>query len=214
MILMNRKILDLQQGSHEWFTARLGMPTASNFGLIVTPTGKAVKGEKRENYKYRLLAERLTGDLSQSFVTESMRRGADMELQARAWYSLITSREVRQVGITILEGKGWACGASPDGLCEDRGLEIKCPLPHTIIGQLLSDGPPDEYLMQVQGNMWVHGLERWDLLIFSGTPGIPNRIFEICADRDIQVAFESFIPAFCGELDAAEKRLTQMNEES
>ena len=32
--------LPCQQGSVEWFEARLGIPTASEFSRIVTPTGK------------------------------------------------------------------------------------------------------------------------------------------------------------------------------
>jgi hypothetical protein len=32
-------ILDLEQGTPEWLQARLGIPTASNFGNIITPTG-------------------------------------------------------------------------------------------------------------------------------------------------------------------------------
>ena len=31
------KIVDVEQGSHEWLIARLGKPTASRFDKIITP---------------------------------------------------------------------------------------------------------------------------------------------------------------------------------
>ena len=204
---MKRTILDCQQGGTEWHHARLGIPTASRFADIVTGTGKASKSAARESYKCQLLGERLTRQLMSNFVTPAMMRGTELEPQARAWYSLETGRDVREIGLAVLDGDGWRCGASPDGLCDDRGLEIKCPLPHTLIAQLLGDGAPEDYAMQVQGNMWVCGLARWDLVLFSGTSGLPNRVFTIEADAKIHAAFEEHILAFCRELDECEARL-------
>ena len=36
-------VLDHDQGSIEWIEARLGIPTASEFSRIITPTGKLSK---------------------------------------------------------------------------------------------------------------------------------------------------------------------------
>lgn len=204
---IKRSIIACEQGGEQWHHARLGLPTASRFADIVTPGGKATKNAARETYKCQLLAERLTRQLMQNYVTPAMMRGTELEPQARAWYELETWLEVKRVGLAIAEGDGWKCGASPDGLCADRGLEIKCPLPHTLIAQLLEDGPPGDYIPQVQAGMWVCGLARWDLVLFSGASGIPNRIFEIEADSKMHAAFAEHIPAFCAELDAAEARL-------
>ena len=46
--------LPCQQGSVEWFEARLGIPTASEFSRIVTPTGKL--SASRHAYMGELLA--------------------------------------------------------------------------------------------------------------------------------------------------------------
>ena len=207
---MNRTIIDCTQGGEAWHHARLGIPTASRFADIVTPGGKATKNAGRQTYLCQLLGERLTRQLMSNYVTPAMMRGTELEPQARAWYSLETGQEVKQVGFCTLAGDGWTCGASPDGLCEGGGVEIKCPMPHTIIGQLLQDEPPEDYALQVQGNMWVCGLLRWDLVLYSGTSGLPNRIFQIAADAKLHAAFAEHIPAFCAELAAAEARLIAM----
>jgi hypothetical protein len=54
------KILNVIQGSAEWFDARCGKPTASRFSAIVTPTGKPTASKERRAYMLELLAERLT----------------------------------------------------------------------------------------------------------------------------------------------------------
>ena len=50
-------VLDCQQGSEEWYRARLGIPTASNFSAIITPKGKPTASETRTRYLHKLLAE-------------------------------------------------------------------------------------------------------------------------------------------------------------
>ena len=207
---MTRAIINCEQGPSDWHAARLGIPTASRFSDIVTSTGKPTKNAAREAYKAQLLVERLTGSLMQNFVTPAMQRGTELEPRARAWYALTTNREMRQIGLAVLDGGEWKCGASPDGLCEDRGIEIKVPLNHTMVSLLLSDTPWDDYYMQVQGGMWVTGLPLWDLVLFTDSSGIPNRVCEIKADDKIHAAFDEHIPAFCKELAEAEARLIAM----
>ena len=41
-------ILDIPQGSDEWLKARAGLISASNFGKILTPTGKKTDGKTRK----------------------------------------------------------------------------------------------------------------------------------------------------------------------
>ncbi len=194
----------------EWHCARLGIPTASNFAAIVTPTGKPTANAARQTYKCELLAERMTGQLTSHFVSAAMERGTELEPQARAWYQLETNKPIKSIGFVQLDTGAGLCGASPDGMAADRGLEVKCPLNHTIIGQLLADVPPLDYIMQCQAGMWVTGVVRWDLVLFSGTSGIPNRIYELRADERLFAAFETCIPAFCAELAAAEAKLVAM----
>ena len=195
-----------QQGTLDWHIARLGKCTASHAADVVTPTGKATANKARETYRNELLAERLTGKITQHFTTDAMKHGTKLEPRARAWYSVETGRDVREVGFVTRDDVA-GCGCSPDGLCDDRGLEIKCPLTHTLIGQLLCDEPPAEYVMQVQFCAWVCGLPAWDLVLFSDNAGVPSRIYTIAADEKLHASFDLHVPAFLAELAACEARL-------
>jgi hypothetical protein len=207
---VTRAIFQCEQGGADWHAARLGIPTASRFADIITSTGKPTKNAAREAYKCQLLYERLTGQLMSNFTTPAMQRGTELEPRARAWYSLTTGRDVRQIGIAFIEQPDWKCGASPDGLCDDRGVEIKCPLGHTMIAQLLNDTAVSDYAIQMQGCMWVCGFDRWDLCLYTDSSGIPPRIYEVHADPVIQAALAEHVPAFCAELAEAEARLIAM----
>ena len=52
-------ILDCEQGSEEWFKARLGVPSASNFHRVITPTGKL--SSQVDSYVNTLASEIITG---------------------------------------------------------------------------------------------------------------------------------------------------------
>ena len=53
-------IHDCEQGTEEWLTLRLGMPTASNFADIYSATGKP--STRAQEYMYKLVAESLAGE--------------------------------------------------------------------------------------------------------------------------------------------------------
>lgn len=204
-------IVDCAQGGREWFDARKGIPTASCFGRFLKQDGTAANSKERVSYMCELLAERLTGEQTKHFTTDAMIRGTMTEPQARAWYEVSHGRAVKQVGF-VYRDEARRCGCSPDGLIYDgdkllRGLEIKVPLPHTQIRYLLNGVVPDEYTLQVQGSMWVCGVREWAFVSYAPESGIPNLVLTILADDAIHAAMDESIPAFCDQLDAAEKKL-------
>jgi predicted phage-related endonuclease len=155
--------LDCIQGSDEWFTARLGIPTSSKFKHIVTGLGAASKSAP--GYMNQLLADWLAGcptdDFKGNHWTE---QGNEREDTARAAYEFTTGNEVRQVGFVYLN-KEKLVGASPDGLTGDDGcLEIKCPKASTLVGYY-GGGLPTKYVPQVQGQLWVTGREWCDFYV-------------------------------------------------
>lgn len=142
-------ILQHEQRSPEWYAARLGVPTASNFGRVITPTGKP--SAQIDAYRNKLIAELVTGRTEQQEASYAMERGTELESEAREYYSLM--RPVVEVGLCLHED---GFGASPDGLVGDVGLlEIKCPLPHTHVEYLLDDEIPSQYIPQVMGQLLV-----------------------------------------------------------
>jgi hypothetical protein len=182
-------VVDCPQYSDTWWSSRVGIPTASCFKDILTSTGK--KASAFDRYANTLAAERLMGRTPESFESDWMKRGTELEPQARAFYCFDADRDVPEVGFCTLDDG--SAGASPDGLMDDRGLEIKCPAPHTHVEYLAKGKLPAAYLPQVQGSMWICEREQWDFLSFH--PDMPPLL--ITVDRD-----EKFI-ALLAELVAA-----------
>ena len=74
-------IIDCEQGTEEWFEARMGVPSSSNFHRICTTTGKW--SAQADSYINELAAEVITGKRSNGFVSDAMLRGVELEEQAR-----------------------------------------------------------------------------------------------------------------------------------
>ena len=191
------KILNLEQGSDEWFSARLGVPTASRFKDIVTPA----KGDKSTSYKgymYELIAERLTKDRENFFKSEWMERGNEIEPLARASYEFMHEVEVQQVGMIFNDEM--TIGISPDGLIGDvGGLEIKCPKPSTLVKYMLDGGLPLEYKPQVMGSLMISGREWWDFLAFH--PSMDFFQIRVYRDEEYIKKMETHLNDFVNELE-------------
>src|SRR5438552_3022329 len=106
-------VLDMPQGSESWVEARLGVPSASCFAKIVSPTGKP--SAQADAYLAALLAERLTGlPCVTDADTPWMQRGGTMEDEARRYYAMLYDVEPRRVGFILNDGL--RAGCSPDSL--------------------------------------------------------------------------------------------------
>lgn len=197
------QILDVEQGTPEWLEARLGIPTASRFKDIITPA----RGERSKTsltYMNELLAERLTGEPTNTFTNEWMERGNELEDTARESYAFISDCEVLQVGI-MLNDEG-SIGASPDGLIGDvGGLEIKCPKASTVVKYMLDDDLPTIYKPQVQGNLWISGREYWDFVAYH--PKMDLFIKRIYRDEEYIQRMAKNITQFVSELEEKYMRL-------
>ena len=182
------KILDCEQRSEEWFRARLGIPTASEFGAVLGGGRGAEAAKARRTYMYTLAGERMTEAPAEDFDTGAMRRGRAMEPAVRAMYELMADETVRSVGFIRIERPAGAVGASPDGLVgEDGLLEIKTIIPRLLIPLLLHESPEGraealraKHRPQVQGQLWISGREWCDLMLY--WPRMPPLIQRI--DRD------------------------------
>lgn len=157
------RILNHAQRSPEWHEARLGVPTASQFGKLITPTGKM--SAQAETVINQCIAELVTGKPTEVFVTAAMQRGTDLEPEARDFYSVVYSNQpVTEVGLCLHDK--YQFGASPDALVgEDGLLEIKCQNPATLVGwHRENSGCPPEHLPQIMGQLLVTNRLWCDLL--------------------------------------------------
>ncbi len=197
------KIIDCIQGTESWFSARLGIPTASNFDKICTTKGEPSK--QRIKYLWQLAGERVSGKAEETYQNANMIRGQEMEKEAREFYKMVTDEEVTQVGFcTDDEGK---YGASPDSLVGNKGgLEIKCPLMATHVGYLLDGTLPMDYFQQTQGNLLVTKREWW--VFESYYPAIRPFILKVGRDEKFVKKLESELLAFCQELETIVKKIS------
>lgn len=176
------KIIECEQLSPEWWDARRGIPTASNFSRILTPTGKF--STSSDDYIAELIAEMVC--LTPNYfttqgkpVTAAMQHGTDTEPEARKWYEMDQGVETRRVGFITTDDGRWGC--SPDALVDpDGGLEIKCVHLKTQVSYLLKGELPAEYRGQVHGSLLVTGRKWWDFLSYS--PGLDPFLIRVYPD--------------------------------
>src|SRR5215470_4541574 len=141
------KIIDCEQYSEAWYEARIGLPTASQFHRIVTPTGKPSR--QATAYMYRLITETLLHESMDDYLgsVQWAERGKLIEGDAAAQFEFTHNVELKPVGLVTTDDGAMAC--SPDRLIAGHhaAVEIKCPAPWTHLGYLL-DGPGDDYRPQ------------------------------------------------------------------
>ena len=160
------KKIECEQGSQEWLAARLGVPSASQFSKIVT--GKGGKSTQLEAYINQLVAEELTGETTLVYVNEHMKRGTELEPDARELYEALTGQSVEEVGFCLHDTVNAGC--SPDGLVgEEGGLEIKCAAPATHVEWVKAGALPAKHLQQIMGCLWITGRKWWDFMSYHPT---------------------------------------------
>lgn len=196
------KVIDVAQGSVEWTKARLGIPTASNFDNILTPTGKPSGSVDR--YMAALLSEWFFGIPSSDFESPTMARGSKLEKEAIGWYEWEKDVDTQPVGLCVTDDG--RAGASPDRLVGDDGTtEVKCPLAETQMLYWLN-GRPKEHKVQRQGQLWVTGRQWSDLVVWHPVKSL-RRIVRDHRDEEFIKALAEAVTAFCDRLDDAKAKL-------
>lgn len=165
----------IEQGSQEWLQLRLGKLTASRMADVLAAKTTAA----RRNYMAQLVAERLTGTITESFTSGAMAWGTEHEPLARAEYEILTDSTVDQVAFIDHPTIAW-CGASPDGIVSDVGLvEIKCPNTATHIDYLLGKKPPTKYLPQMTLQLACTGRKWVDFVSYDPRMPEKHRLFVV-----------------------------------
>lgn len=193
------KYESMAQCSVEWFKARCGIPTSSNFGKILSPTGRPSK--QAEKYMYQLAGERITGIKEEGYSNANMQAGMDREEEGRNFFEFSQGVTLTQVGICYPnERKEYSC--SPDGLMLDKeeGFEQKNPIITTQVEYLLSGKMPGVYVPQVQGSMLVTGYKGWWFLSYY--PGLKPLVIRVERDEKYIELLKTELYKFNKELKA------------
>jgi predicted phage-related endonuclease len=179
---------NVTQGSDEWRELRCGMLTASEMKLIMTPTLKPANNDKSRSHLYELLAQRITGYVEPSYISDDMMRGQGDEVRARQLYAEKYA-PVEEVGFVTREvAMGVTIGCSPDGLVGSDGM-IECKSrrqKYQVQTALdIGSGIPEEYRLQVQTALLVTDRQWCDFVSYSGgLPMIVRRVYVDTATRE------------------------------
>lgn len=203
--------MSAQQGTAEWLAERAGHVTASRIADVMAKI-KTGESATRANYRAELVAQRLTGQIGESFTNAAMQWGTDMEPFARSAYECLHNTMVKEVVFIRHPSIEWA-GASPDGLIDSDGLiEIKCPNTATHIDYLLKGVVPAKYQPQMLWQMACTGRKWCDFASYD--PRMPSelQLFVVRFSRDeakIKEA-EAEVIAFLDEVDGTVKALERL----
>lgn len=192
----------IEQCSPEWFEIRRGKLTASRVADATAKT-KSGWGASRANYMAQLIAERLTGEVAESYSNAAMQWGTDTEPQARAAYEFFQNESVDEVGF-VVHPRIKDSGASPDGLVGTEGMvEIKCPNTATHIDTLLNGKIPAKYVKQMQWQMDCADRNWCDFVSFDPRMPPEMQLFVQRVEHDIEMCMEleSQITEFLDELE-------------
>lgn len=197
------RIINAEQGSPEWFDARVGRVTASRVSDVMAKGRSGAPSTTRAAYMAELVAETLTGQPVNSFKGNAdTERGIQLEPEARLAYEIATGESVRQVGL-VLHPTNDRVAASPDGLVGRGGLEIKCPKPHVHLEYLLAGVAPTAYRPQMGTQILCAELEFVDFVSYC--PVFPEDlqlfIVRFCPEMEYLKELDFGIGTFLSELD-------------
>jgi hypothetical protein len=195
----------IEQRSDEWFKARLGCVSGSCINdVLAKPTKGKPEAIGRKNLKARLACELMTGkSLDGKYQSWDMKRGIELEPQARIEYELLTNQEIESVGF-VLHPSIPRFGASPDAFVGKDGLlELKCPNQATHLDYFLAGIVPSEYRKQILAELACTGRQWADFVSFH--PDMPEhlQLFVIRMKRDdVEIAeIEAEVIKFNAEVD-------------
>lgn len=207
--MIEQDSINVIQGSDEWKLAKLGYVSASNIADVMAKV-KSGEAITRRKYKVRLVAERLTGKIGESYTNPSMEHGVITEPLAKVAYEVKTSSFIDNTGFWKHPTIKWV-GCSPDGLVGETGLvECKCPNTTTHIDYLFENKVPTEYYKQIQCQLWVMQKEWVDFISFDDRLPEKKQLFIKRAYRDEELIkeMEKEVIIF---LDEVEQMMEKLN---
>lgn len=157
----------MEQYSPEWWAARLGNVSASQMPAVMSDGRAGKPSATRKNYMMKLLCERLTGKVEDTYTSPAMERGTLLEPVARAAYEIRTGRDVDEVGF-VYHPEIDQLGASPDGMvpAENGCIEIKNPNTAQHIAVIQSGTYDKKYHWQMMCQMACTGARWCDFVSF------------------------------------------------
>jgi hypothetical protein len=169
----------------------------------------------RRDLRTKLALERLTGrSLEDDYLNADMKRGIELEPDARAAYEALTGALVQQTGFLVCEDLPIGC--SLDGYCGDYRTiwECKAPRPANHLKYLRAGVLPPEHTPQILHNLLVTGAERAVFCSYSPVFPEPLRLFvtHYTATAEELAVYESALRQFLREVDAEYQEIVALQD--
>jgi hypothetical protein len=153
-------VFEVDQGSPAWHACRAGCCTASKVKdarklVMASGPNKGGPSPVCSNYAFGLAIERISGEPLQDdrFETFAMRRGHELEPEARACHEALGVMVVRAGFVTTNDGR---IGASVDGLIDPRGAaEYKALVAAEGLREILMYDDLSDFQDQMQTGLLV-----------------------------------------------------------
>ncbi len=232
---MSMQIFDCAQGTPEWFECRRGLPTASQFSVVISEgradgtmpntlidalvksgcsaaqLAAAVKAAKSKNANPAATRAKYMRELAGEILTGELSETYSNSHMERGNEQEDDARRLYAFH-TDAEPKfvGFVrsdyAGCSPDSLIGcNGGLEIKSALAHIQIERLFKNELPSEHKAQVQGNIWLCEREWWDFMSYC--PKLPPLIKRVYRDEVYIASIANAVRIFNEELAALVDRV-------
>jgi putative phage-type endonuclease len=204
----------MEQGTTEWFNARLGKITASRLNAVMAKN-KSGPAATRANYMMELICQKLSSQREESYTNAPMQRGVELEPIARGAYEAANGLFVEEIGLVDHPSiKGFA--ASPDGLVGDKGLiEIKCPNTATHVEFLKSGKIKRDYILQVHAQMLCTERDWCDFVSYDDRlDGLEYKCVRVEFDAELAHEIMMEVNKFLTEMDVELQTILKLKEES
>lgn len=194
----------IEQGTPDWFAARLGKVTASKVEAVMAKGKNGAPSATRANYEAQLIAERLTGVVEEGFKSREMIRGNEVEPEARDAYAFMHNADPVPAGFVDHPTIPMA-GASPDSFIGADGLlELKCPNTATHLDTLLGANIDGGYMKQMQWQMACTGRKWVDFASFDNRlpAHLQLHVRRVIRNDEMIAEMEEAVRVFLAGIDA------------
>lgn len=208
---------DIDQGSEQWFEIRRGILTASEMKHAISKKKDRKTGDiswvvpeddKSMSHVYEIAAQRISGYVEPSYVSEDMLRGTVDEITAKMLYVKHVG-PIESCGFITNDKWGFTIGYSPDGLVGDDGLvESKSRRQKFQLETFDIATCPTDFYIQVQTGLLVSERKRLHYLSYSA--GLHMPVFTIYPDEKVQNAIVEAAGVFEGRVHAAMKKYNDL----
>lgn len=208
-------VLDVEQRTDAWRQARCGRLCASQAGDMLAKLKGPGEAAARRDLRLQLVCERLTGHpQDDKFVSPRMKRGTELEGDARLAYEAVTGNLVKPVG--FVQHDEVMAGYSPDGVIGhfDLLVELKCPDAATHLRYVRDRRLPAEYVGQVQHALWITGAPALEFFSYDPRfpPALRTVLIPVPRDEAAMASYELVLRMFLAEVDREYDEVAQLAE--